>query len=132
MRRIPLIALVLCGAVGSMVWAVEMVEVPGSKTQFPAAIETTVAGKNVKMVLTGTAMRKRFLVNVYALASYVQDGSKVASADDLASLTNLKRLELVMERDVGGKDMAEAFETAIRANYPLPMFADEMKMLVQL
>ena len=36
-----------------------------------------------------------------------------------------------MERTVDGKDMAEAFRAAIRANYAEPAFGDEVTMLVQ-
>jgi hypothetical protein len=34
-----------------------------------------------------------------------------------------------MERTVDGKDMAEAFRTAIRMNYPEPAFTDEVNKL---
>jgi hypothetical protein len=34
-----------------------------------------------------------------------------------------------MERDVDGKDMAEAFKAAIRMNYPAPAFERELTML---
>jgi hypothetical protein len=132
MRPFAIAALLLGGLIGTAAFAVEMVAVPGSRIQFPASIEAAVAGKKVPMVLTGAAVRRRFLVTVYTLASYVQDGVQIKTADDLASTTSPKRLELVMERDVHGKDMAEAFETAIRANYPAPMFGEEMKTLVQL
>jgi hypothetical protein len=133
MKRFFLFALCAASLATAAALAVEMVEVPGSKVQFPAAIEATVAGKPVKMVLTGTAERRKFLVNVYALGSYVLEGAQVRSADELASLSaSPKRLELVMERDVAGKDMAEAFETAIRANYPAPALNEEMKTLTEL
>ena len=36
-----------------------------------------------------------------------------------------------MERDVAGKDMAEAFRSAIRQNYAAPLFTDEINTMVE-
>jgi len=109
----------------------DQVTVPGSKTTFPVRIEATVEGKPVKMVLTGTAMRRR-LVNVYAMASYVKEGVAVKTAEELATANCPRRLELVLQRDVTGKEMAEAFKTGIRINHPEPAFAEEMARLCKL
>src|SRR5262249_38425646 len=54
------------------------------------------------------------------------------SAEELAAADCPKRLHLVMERTVEGKDLAEAFRSAIRLNYPEPAFAEEVQTLVQL
>ncbi len=110
----------------------DAVSVPGSKTQFPVRIEVTVADKPVKMVLTGAAMRRKFLVNAYTVGSYIQEGVAIKSADDLAVVSCLKRLVLVLERDVSGRDMAEAFKTGIRLNHPEPAFAEEIPRLAEL
>jgi hypothetical protein len=83
------------------------------------------------MRLTGVAMRTKLFVNVYAIGSYVQEGVKVGSAEELAAVDCAKRLHLFMERTVDGKDLAEAFRAAIRMNYPEPAFNDEVATLVQ-
>ena len=70
--------------------AEEQVEVPGSKVQFPTTVEQEVGGKKVTLVLTGVGMRKKFLVSCYAMASYVQQGEKISSADDLISCSCCK------------------------------------------
>jgi Chalcone isomerase-like len=127
MNRVWMAAVVVL--VAAVVGGAEQVQVPGTKTQFPSEIETKVDGKAVKMVLTGTALRRRFAVHVYALGSYVQEGVKVQTAEDLAACTSPKRLELIMQRDVGGKDMADAFLKGIRLNHPEPAFAEEVKEL---
>jgi hypothetical protein len=116
---------------GSSVLATEMVGVPRSSTVYPAEVATSIAGKSVQLTLTGTAMRTRFVVNVYTLGSYVQKGSSIKSAEALAAADCPKRLHLVMERTVDGKDMADAFRTAIRNSHPEPAFNDEVNQLVQ-
>jgi hypothetical protein len=111
--------------------AADPVSVPGSNTSYPGTTEVSVGGKTVKLALTGTAMRTKLIVNVYAIGSYVQDGVKVQTAEDLATADCAKRLHLVMERTVDGKDIAEAFSSAIRMNYSEPAFNDEIQMLKQ-
>ena len=109
----------------------ELVSVPGTRTSYPTTTEASVGDKTVKLALTGTAMRTKLVVNVYAIGSYVEEGAKVRTAEDLATVDCPKRLHLVMERDVDGKDMAEAFRAAIRANYPAPAFNEEVNALVE-
>jgi Chalcone isomerase-like len=125
-RTIALAVLGLCAAVGL---ATEVVGVSGSSIQFATPIETQVGNEQVKLVLTGTALRKKLVFNVYAIGSYLREGVAVRSAEELAAVDCLKRLHLVMERDVPGKDMAEAFRAAIRQNYAAPAFDAEVKSL---
>src|SRR5437016_5088362 len=105
-RRLLATALAaLCGTLP----AAEMVGVPGCGTTYPDAVEAVVAGKTVRLALTGAAMRTKFFFNVYAVASYVEQGSAARTAAEVAAADCPKRLHLVMERAVEGKDMAEAF-----------------------
>jgi hypothetical protein len=122
-------ALVLLGGAG--LFAAELVGVRGSDIRFTTTMESTASGKSVKFVLTGVALRQKFLFNVYAIGSYIQEGAPVRTAEDLAIADCPKCLHLVMERTLEGKDMAEAFQVAIRANYPEPAFATEVNTLVQ-
>jgi hypothetical protein len=120
MRQIATRSLVLTAVVltAGAALASEAVGVNGSKVRYPAVMEMPFDGKPVRFALTGTALRSKAIFNVYAIASYVQEGVKVGNADELAAADVYKILHLVMERDVSGKDMAEAFVTAIRRNYP--------------
>jgi hypothetical protein len=127
--KVLAVGLVLSCAAGGI--AAELVGVRGSNTQFTTTMDWTVNDKPVKMVLTGTALRQKVFVNIYALASYVEEGANVKTADDLAAADCTKQLHLVMERTVAGPDMAEAFRSAIRLNHPAPNFADEVQMLVE-
>lgn len=120
--------LVLCGG---LALAAELVGVEGSGTQYATPITARVAGKDVSLRLTGTALRKKFIFSVYSIGSYIQDGVIAHNAEELSAADCPKRLHLVMERDVNGKDMAEAFRTAIRLNYDEPAFNDEPNRLAE-
>jgi chalcone isomerase-like protein len=109
------------------VYAVEQVGVDGSDRKFDSTITETIGGQQVTMDLTGTALREKAWINVYAIGSYIQQGAAVHNADELAAADVPKSLHLVMERGVGGKKMGSAFSEAIEANYPEPAFAEELK-----
>ena len=127
-KKLAAALFILCS--GAAVSA-ELVGVEGTGTQYATPIPAKVAGKDVTLRLTGTALRTKFLFHVYTIGSYVQDGVAVRSAEELVAADCAKRLHLVMERDVNGKDLAEAFRTAIRANYPAPAFEDQLNRLAE-
>jgi hypothetical protein len=128
-RRI--LAAVGAALIGTTLLAAELVGVPGSSTKYPSEMEAPVAGKTVKLVLTGAAMRTKFVVHVYTVGSYVEQGAPVHTPEALAAADCPKLMHLVMERTVDGKDMAEAFRSAIRMNHPEPEFNEEVNALVQ-
>jgi hypothetical protein len=131
MTRWKIVALAMVVAVTTTALAVELVGVRGSSTQFTTTMDWKVNDKPVKLLLTGVALRQKLFVNVYAIASYLQEGATAKSAEDLAAIDVPKQLHVVMERTVGGTDMADAFRTAIRMNYPEPILADEVNQLVE-
>lgn len=124
-----ILVLTIVGAWAAGALATEWVSAPGCDVKFPTPLENQIGDKKVKLVVTGTAMRKKFIFNVYAVAGYIQEGVKVRSAAELAASNAPKQFHLVMVRDVDGPTMAEAFESAIRANYPAPAFDSEIKTL---
>jgi hypothetical protein len=99
--------------------------------RFGARITSKIQDKPMRLVLTGTAMRTKYLLNVYAIGSYVQEGVKVRDADTLAKINVVKQLHLIFERDVDGKTMAESFRESIGMNHPAPAFAAELAKLEQ-
>jgi hypothetical protein len=123
-------AVLLLGA--TAICATELVGVRFSNTRFTTTMGITVGDKPVQLVLTGVALRQKFFLNVYAIGSYVLEGAPVHTAEELAALDRPKQLHLVLERDVDGKDMAEAFLVAIRQNHPVPDFNDEVNRLMEM
>jgi hypothetical protein len=106
--------------------AADMVQVSGSNTSYPTAIDVAVAGQSTRLTLTGAALRKKAIFSVYTVASYVQQGTAARSAEQIVNADAVKLLHLVMERDVDGKDMAEAIRTGIRLNHPAQAFPAEL------
>jgi hypothetical protein len=129
-RGVMVVAVAALAAGGAS--AAELVGVHGTSTRFTSTMEATVGDKPVRLLLTGAAVRQKVFVNVYAVASYVQEGVAVRTPERLAEVDCVKRLHLVMERAVDGKDMAAAFQAAIRANYPEPAFAAEVEQLTRM
>lgn len=110
----------------------DLVKVPGSNVKYLDYFNVPVAGKTVKMKLTGTALRTKnygLTFNVYTIGSYIKDGVRVRSATELANIDCPKRLHLVMERTIEGKELADAFEKAIRLNFAAPKFNAEIDRL---
>jgi hypothetical protein len=97
--------------------------------RFPAKIASRIGGNPVRLVLTGTALRRKYGFSVYALASYVQEGVQVRDADGLMRADTAKQLHLIFERDVDGATMASAFRASIGMSHPAPAFASELASL---
>jgi hypothetical protein len=131
MKRIGFLSAAVLLVCTACVWAVELVGVHGSNTQYTTTMDITIGEKSYHLVLTGTALREKFFFNVYTIGSYVLEGAGVHTAEELAKVNQPKQLHLVMERDVGGSDIAEAFLIAIRQNYPTPYFNEEVNRLIE-
>jgi Chalcone isomerase-like len=99
--------------------------------RFATTITSRVGGKDVRLVLTGTAMRTKYMFNVYAVGSYVQEGVKVRDAEGLVRSAAAKQLHLIFERDVEGETMAQSFREAIGMNHRAPAFEPELAKLEQ-
>ncbi len=125
-NRILALALLGCCAGGANA---QMVGVEGSGNQYPATVVRSFAGRDVRMRLTGAALRSKYFFNVYTIGSYLDENVKARTAEELAAVNAPRQLHLIMERDVDGKDMAEAFQSAIRMNYRAPAFDDELTKL---
>ena len=106
----------------------KQVAVPGSDVTFDAAIKKKIAGETVTLVLTGTALREKFWLNVYAIGSYVEKGTRVNGPEALAAADVPKKLHLVLERDVEGDSMADALKESVLANHP-KQFTKELKTM---
>jgi hypothetical protein len=132
MIRIAAIASVLFTGIAATAHGQEMVTATGSSRQYPTKVETSIADKKVSLNLTGAVLRKRAFFSVYTVGSYVQGGTNIKTADQLAGADTVKQLHIIMERDVSGQDMAKAFRDAIMAAYPDNRFAAELSQLCAL
>jgi len=104
------------------------VSVGGSSVSFAPVIDNTV-GEPTKLVLTGTALRTRYFLNIYAMGSYLQQGVRVRTPEELAAVDAIKQIHLVMERDLDGDTVASAIASSVRSNYPAPAFDREVRIM---
>jgi hypothetical protein len=126
LTRAFFIALAVC--MGTVALAGETVGVNGSNVQYPTAKTATLGDKQYEQKLTGAGMRKKAFIDLYTVGSYIVNEFNGRTPGELASADVVKQLHLVLQRDVGGGDMARAFENAIRANHPRE-FDTELKKL---
>lgn len=126
MNRRLFLAVVPMGLVGrAAVAAVEGSDDP----RFVPTIAGRIGGVPVRLVLTGSAIRKKYGFSVYAVASYVQEGAAPRDAEGLSRADIAKQLHLIFERDVDGATIGQAFRTSIGMSYPAPAFASELARL---
>src|SRR5205807_1105909 len=104
----------------------ETVGVSGSDARFPTRTEVTVGYRPVRLVLTGTAVRKSHGLDVYAVASYVQEGTRAKTAEQLVAADGVKVLHLVLERHLDGPAMFDGIRTGVRLNHSADAFAAEL------
>ena len=123
-RRRFLAASVTAGVAARMSQVVRAAE-----PRFPALISSDVGGKTVRLTLTGAALRTKYLLHVYTVASYAPEGLAIPSPEALATLDAPKQLFLTFERDVDGRTMASSFRESIGRGHPAPAFARELAML---
>ncbi len=97
--------------------------------RFAATVAEQVGGRPTRLVLTGTAVRKKFGVTVYTVASYLREGSKVKDAETLAGIDAAKQLRMIFDRDVDGPTLTKAFRASIGMSHPAPAFAAELAEL---
>lgn len=109
--------------------AADAVPVPGSDTSFVPKVQQLAHGKDVNLSITGTALRTKYTVKVYGMASYVQDGVTVKTAEELAASESVKLLHIVMERKASGSDFIDAFKSAVGSDRAKKEFKDDFAKL---
>jgi hypothetical protein len=113
---ILLSGILLCG---SLLLAQETVKESSTGKTFPTAVTVSHEGKNLTLALTGTTVRKKIIVKVYAVAHYMQD-PPTGKEKDLypAILTDGKAKQLTMEfvRDVTVSQIRGAYHDGFEEN----------------
>ncbi len=101
-------------------------------TEETDTIDARIGERQVKLMLTGSAVRTKSIFKIYTVDSYVEQSIKVRDARDMIETDEPKQLHLVMLRNITGPDMASAFEYQLRSNYPEPAFMEEVKTVANL
>lgn len=129
MFRYAAVALV-AAVVAAPGMSADAVPVKGTSVSYAPAVSANVKDKTVQLNLTGVGLRTKVGFSVYTVASYVQDGTRVQKAEDLAKVDAARMLHLVMQRTVDPDDFIGAFRTAVGKSYPEDKFAAEFTQLV--
>ncbi len=106
------------------------VAVKGTSVTYAPTVSVAIKDKAVQLNLTGAGLRTKFGVGVYAVASYVQDGTRVKGAEDVVKADGVRLLHLVMQRTVQPTEFVGAFRAAVGKSHPDDKFAAEFKQLV--
>jgi Chalcone isomerase-like len=112
------------GLLGTTSFAVPVQEV--------GVVECVIGDKTVKMLLTGSAVRTKHFLKIYTIDSYIEQGVKVRTPEDMIAIDQPKQLRICMLRSVDGPTMADAFTEILRINFPEPAFAEELKTVVKI
>lgn len=88
-----------------------------------------------KLLLSGSALRKRFGLRFYRIGSYCdaahcKPGALPDGADSLIAADCAKQLTLVMVREISPSVLERSFSEALSANDPQQKFAAESKRLL--
>ncbi len=100
--------------------------------QEAGVVDCVIGDQTVKMLLTGSAVRTKHFLKVYAIDSFIEQGMKVRTPEDMITADQSKQLRITMLRAVDGPTMADALTEILRANYPEPAFEDELKTVVKI
>jgi chalcone isomerase-like protein len=111
--------------------AADPVAVKGSTAKYPPAVSAAVGQKTYRLNLTGVGLRTKLGFGIYAIGSYLEDGARVRTAEELMKTDAVRALHLVMERDVQPREFVDAFKTAIGKNHPADKFRDEFDQLLK-
>jgi len=111
--------------------AAEPVPVKGSTAKYPPAVSATVGQKTYRLNLTGVGLRTKLGFGIYAIGSYLEDGARARTPEELQKTDAVRALHLVMERDVQPREFVDAFKTAIGKNHPADKFQGEFAELMK-
>jgi hypothetical protein len=117
--RLPTMLVSAVLACAPLLVAQETVKESSTGKTFPTSILVTYDGKTVPLTLTGTTVRKKLIIKVYALAHYMQDPPTGKEKDLYAAvLTDGKAKQLTMEfvREVGMDKIRNAYRDGFEEN----------------
>lgn len=117
--RMLIAAVVILSLCTAALLAQESVKENSTGKSFPTSTTVAHGDKSLHLTLTGTAVRKKIVVKVYALAHYMQD-PPTGNETDLytAVLTDGKAKQLTMEfvREVGKDQIRGAYRDGFEEN----------------
>lgn len=99
-----------------------------TKETFPSEVSFDQGGKHYDLEATGVATRKKLIIKVYSLASYLQKGAASTKDDRLAAILsddNAKQLTMKWVRDVGPEQVKESYQEAFHKVFSEQAYAQQ-------
>jgi len=93
---------------------------------FPREVTFDVNGKAYQLQATGVATRKKLIIKVYSIASYMQKGNSAAAGDKfdrILSDENVKQLTMKYVREVTPTQIKDAYLDSFKRVFPGQQYA---------
>jgi hypothetical protein len=97
----------------------DMVQESSTDKMFPRKVTFSVDTTEYNLTITGTAVRKKFIIKVYGMAHYIQNsptGKVQEVIDSILSSDAAKQFTLDFARDVGPDKIQGAFRDGFKKN----------------
>lgn len=108
--------MMFCAAMFNGLSAEDSIVDSSTRESFPKEVSFDFNGKQYQLDATGVATRKKLIVKVYSIASYLQKGVAKPGADNLAAILsdeNAKQLTMKWVRAVGGAQVQETYQESL-------------------
>lgn len=125
MKLMTTLALI-CGCCGLFSLYAEDVSDSATGESFPKEVSFSHDGKDYQLEITGVATRKKLIVKVYSIASYLQKGS--AGADKFQPFTQddyAKQLTLKYVHDVNASKVTDAYQESLKNAFSASDYAQQ-------
>lgn len=115
--KISIVFTLLCSLIAFNMHADETFQDPATGVVFPRQVTFQHQDKTYQLNATGVTTRKKFVVKVYSIASYLQAGAQVDPSNKFQALLsdqNAKQLTIKWVHDVDVDKIQEAFMDAFK------------------
>jgi hypothetical protein len=108
--------------------AQETVKEPSTGKTFPTEVKFSQGGKDYALILTGVAVRKKFVFKVYGIGHYMQEPARAGKEEALKSVLadgKAKQLTMDFARTVSPTQVRDAYRDGFKENAT----AEELKTI---
>jgi hypothetical protein len=95
-------------------FAEETIVDKSTNISFPREVSFDFNGKHFQLEATGVATRKKFIVKVYSIASYLQKGAAGDKLQAILSDDNAKQLTMKWARDATASQIQDAYKESFQ------------------
>jgi hypothetical protein len=90
---------------------------------FPKVVSVDFDGKTHTLQATGAATRKKFIVNVYSVASYIESPNKSEGFEQMFNPSKIKQLTQIFMQNIEKQKLTTSMNESITKNIPAEQMA---------